>query len=150
MTAHSFCGWVNDDLLPSVHLPPHFPHSVSLSTVTRWLHHLSFKPVSHKKGVYIDSHERDDDVAHRKFLLGELDKLAKAHQPPPLCDGDASRVRDEADLDKKTLVVIYHESIFNTNEGQQWMWGEEERLAILPKTKGSGIMVSDFVEEHGG
>ena len=28
------------------------------------------------------------------------------------------------------------------------MWGESERLAILPKTKGSGIMVSDFVEEH--
>ena len=24
MTAHSFCGWVNDDLLPSVHLPPPF------------------------------------------------------------------------------------------------------------------------------
>ena len=30
------------------------------------------------------------------------------------------------------------------------MWGESERPAILPKTKGSGIMVSDFVEEHGG
>ena len=30
------------------------------------------------------------------------------------------------------------------------MWGEEERPAILPKTKGSGIMVSDFVEEYGG
>ena len=47
--------------------------------------------------------------------------------------------------------MIYHdESIFNTNEGQTWMWGEEDRPAILPKTKGSGIMVSDFVEEHGG
>ena len=43
-------------------------------------------------------------------------------------------------------MVIYHdESIFNTNEGQSWMWGEEDRPAILPKTKGSGIMVSDFV-----
>ena len=30
------------------------------------------------------------------------------------------------------------------------MWGESERPAILPKTKGSGIMVSDFVEEYGG
>ena len=28
--------------------------------------------------------------------------------------------------------------------------GEEDRPAILPKTKGSGIMVSDFVEENGG
>ena len=28
--------------------------------------------------------------------------------------------------------------------------GGEERPAILPKMKGSGIMVSDFVEEYGG
>ena len=30
------------------------------------------------------------------------------------------------------------------------MWGTDNNPAILPKTKGSGIMVSDFVEEHGG
>ena len=30
------------------------------------------------------------------------------------------------------------------------MWREEDRPAILPKTKGSGIMVSEFVEKHGG
>ena len=29
------------------------------------------------------------------------------------------------------------------------MWGESKRPAILPKTKGSGIMESDFVEERG-
>ena len=29
------------------------------------------------------------------------------------------------------------------------MWREEDRPAILPKTKGSGIMVSGFAEEHG-
>ena len=47
--------------------------------------------------------------------------------------------------------MIYHdESIFNTNEGQTWMWGKEERPAILPKMKGSGTMMSDFIEEHGG
>ena len=57
----------------------------------------------------------------------------------------------EVDSKKKELVLIFHdESIFNTNEGQTWMWGESERPAILPKTKGSRIMVSDFVEEHGG
>ena len=28
MTAQSFCVWVNEDLLPSSHLPPHFPRSV--------------------------------------------------------------------------------------------------------------------------
>ena len=49
------------------------------------------------------------------------------------------------------FMVIYHtESIFNTNERQTWMWGEDDRPAKLPKTEASGIMVSDFVEEYGG
>ena len=30
------------------------------------------------------------------------------------------------------------------------MWGTEDKPVILPKTKGSRIMVSDFVEEYGG
>lgn len=52
---------------------------------------------------------------------------------------------------KKTLVLIYHdESIFNTNEGQVWMWAKEDAPILQPKTKGSGIMVSDFIEQHSG
>ena len=53
--------------------------------------------------------------------------------------------------DKKKLVMIYHdESIFSTNEAQTWMWGMQDKPAILPKTRGSGIMVSDFIEEYSG
>ena len=52
---------------------------------------------------------------------------------------------------RKKLVLIYHdESIFNTNEGQVWMWAGEDVPIIQPKTKGSGIMVSDFVAVHSG
>ena len=151
MTAQTFCEWVNNSLLPSSHLPPHFPRSISLRTAIRWLHHLGFNPVSHRKGVYIDGHEREDVVRHRKEFLKVMDELRRTHRPPPPCTDEPPRIRQEDDDEKKELVVIYHdESIFNTNEGQTWMWGEEDRPAILPKTKGSGIMVSDFVEEHGG
>lgn len=66
MTAHSFCVWVNDHLLPNSDLPSHYPHSISVRSARRWLHHLGFRPVSHKKGVYIDGHERDDVVKHRE------------------------------------------------------------------------------------
>ena len=151
MTAQSFCDWVNSELLISSHLPPFFPREISMRTAVRWLHHLGFKPVSHKKGVYIDGHEREDVVKHRKDLLKVFHDLRSSHRPLPPCSDEPPRVRLEDDNDKKELVLIYHdESIFNTNEGQTWMWGESERPAILPKTKGSGIMVSDFVEEHGG
>ena len=30
------------------------------------------------------------------------------------------------------------------------MWGEEKRPVLLPKTKKSGLMVSDFIEVHNG
>ena len=80
-----------------------------------------------------------------------MDELRKSHQPSPQCANEEPRVRIEADEDKKKLVVLYHdESIYNTNEGQTWMWREDDHPALLPKTKGSGVMVSDFVEEHRG
>ena len=40
------------------------------------------------------------------------------------------RVSSEDNEEKKTLVVLYHdESIYNTNEGQTWMWAEDDHLA---------------------
>ena len=124
--------WVNYDLLPSNHLPPHFPRSISLRTAVRWLHHLGFKPVSHKKGVYIDGHEREDVVRHRKSLLKTLHDLSAAHKPPPPCSNEPTRIRQEEDEDKMELVVIYHECIFNTNEGQTWMWGDLQcKMSVL-------------------
>ena len=68
-------------------------------------------------------------------------------------EDEEPRVRNEDDEDKKKLVVLYHdESIYNTNEGQSWMWGENEHPALLPtcKTKHSGTMVTDFIKEHAG
>ena len=44
----------------------------------------------------------------------------------------------------KTVIVLYHD------QGQTWMWGEENRQALLPKAKGSGIILSDFIDEHDG
>ena len=65
----------------------------------RWLHHLGFKPVSYRKGVYIDGHEREDVVRHRSQYLDTMVTLRDSHQQP--------RVRNEGDDDKKQLVVIY-------------------------------------------
>jgi hypothetical protein len=67
--------------------------------------------------------------------------LRESHQPLPTCSDEPPRIRSESDERKKELVVVYHdESIYNSNEGQTWM----------AKTKGSGLMVSDFIEEHDG
>ena len=51
----------------------------------------------------------------------------------------------------KSLVLIYHdESIFSNNKGQLWMWASYDTPVIQPKTMGSGIIVSDYIDQHAG
>lgn len=151
LVARSFCQWVNNELLPSSDLPPNLPRSITVRTANRWLHRLGFRPTSHKKGAYVDGHERDDVVAHRKKFLNEMKSLRESHlHPPPPSDERALTPPIDAES-RKRLVLIYHdESIFNTNEGQTWAWATGEEPIIQPKTKGAGIMVSDFIEQHDG
>ena len=63
MTAATFCQWVNTELLPSITLQANYPCSISLRTATQWLH-----LISHKKGAYVDGHERDDVASYRKVF----------------------------------------------------------------------------------
>ena len=79
MMAQSFCDWVNSDLLVASHLPPFFPKEISLRMSIRWLYHLGFKPVSHKKGVYINGHKCEDVIKHHQTLLKTLQQLRDSH-----------------------------------------------------------------------
>ena len=62
MMAQTFCDWINNSLLVSSHLPPFFPMEISLRTAVRWLHHLGFKPVSHKKRSMATSEKTSCDI----------------------------------------------------------------------------------------
>jgi hypothetical protein len=151
MTAGKFCQWVNNELLPSHVLSSNLPRTISVRTANRWLHQLGFTPQSHKKGSYVDGHEREDVVKSRDEYLKLMMDLKKSHKPPPPCSDEMAPVPGPDAEFQKQLVLIYHdESLFNTNEGQSWMWATEDTPVIQPKTKGSGIMVSDFIEQHNG
>ena len=45
----------------------------------------------------------------------------------------------------KTVLFFHDESTFNSNEDQHFQWGKRGEHMLHPKSKGSGIMVSDFV-----
>ena len=83
MTSKSFCEWVNSDLLPNSNLSENMPCSIKLRTSTRWLHPLGYHPINHKKGAYVDGHEREDVIAHRKKYLSSMKRLYDTHFPPP-------------------------------------------------------------------
>ena len=48
------------------------------------------------------------------------------------------------------MVICHDESMFGSNEVQHFMWGTKNQKMIKPKSRGSGIMVSDFIDEFGG
>ena len=48
MTGSKFCAWVNSDLLPNAELQPGCQQQIQPRTAIKWLHHLGFRPQSHK------------------------------------------------------------------------------------------------------
>ena len=136
LNAKLFCQWVNNDLLPSSDLQPNLPRMISVRTATCWLHRLGFRKVGHKKGAYVDAHKREDVVAHRREYLDMMKALRDTHLPPPLPSDEHPTTPPPDAETRKKLVLIYHdESIFNTNEGQQWFWGTGDEPYIQPKPK---------------
>ena len=51
---------------------------------------------------------------------------------------------------EKTVIFFRDESTFQRNEDQPTFWGTKGTRIIKPKSKGAGIMVSDFIEERNG
>ena len=151
MTATSFANWVNMELLPRTTLSPGFPQSITPRTARKWLHKLGFSVTSTKKGLYFDGHERDDVIEYRKIYLRKIEVLQSTHLPPPTCLTGQTEELLGNETSEKRLVLIYHdESSFHANDGQSWQWSEEDRMIIRPKGQGRGLMISDFIEEHGG
>ena len=50
----------------------------------------------------------------------------------------------------KTIVIFHDENTFQANDDQLKFWGTKEMTLLRPKSKGAGIMVSDFIEEKNG
>ena len=51
---------------------------------------------------------------------------------------------------QKSVVIFHNKSTFQVNNEENWMWGEQRQYVLKPKSRGSGIMVSDFIDEHNG
>ena len=155
LTVSQFCQWVNDDLLPNETLVPGFPRKISTETSRKWMIELGFSVVRKKKGTYVDGHEREDVVEYRKIFwrrmvaLGFLDEsCAPTEEAKKALPSDIHGPSPE--VAKKTVVLFHDESTFQSNEDQPTLWAEKGTTVMRPKSKGCGIMVSDFIDEHNG
>ena len=155
LTTHSFCQWINETLLPNESLEPGFPRRVSVETARRWLHELGFETLSSSKGLFFDGHEREDVVEARGAYLLKMAEIGFLH-PDQAPTPESARAFPTSiplastETREKTVVFFHDESTFMANEGQTTMWGKKGEHILSPKSKGSGIMVSDFVDERCG
>ena len=132
-----------------------FSPRISVKTACRFLCDLGFQRVdSSKKGVYIDGHERQDVVEERTRYLDRVHERESNHLPSPspsdvLQEHQSGHMKDQSAT--KWLVTIFHdESTFQSNEDQRYMWCQPDQTAIKPKSRGSGRMVNDFIDEYSG
>ena len=51
---------------------------------------------------------------------------------------------------EKNIVIFHDESTFQTNDDETWIWGQKGQHVLKPKSQGSGIMVSDFIDVKNG
>ena len=155
MTCGIFCHWVNESLLVNRVLEPGYPRKISLATARRWLHNLGFQVIKKQKGTYVDGHERSDVVEYRNKYLRKMVALGflnESNAPTP----DATK-NFPTDLEaltpeqaEKNIVFFHDESTFQANDDETWIWGERGQHVLKPKSRGSGIMVSDFIDERNG
>ena len=155
MTNADFCRWINNSLLKNSTLEPGFPRTVSLTTSLRCLHHLGFLVLTPKKGVFVDGHERPDVVAQRKEFLRKVMKIGflqftDAPTPEAAKALPADIEPPIAERREKLVVFCHNESTFQCNDDQNMQWGYKGEKMMKPKSKGAGIMVSDFVDQHHG
>ena len=155
MTSISFCHWVNENLLPNSVLEPGYPRRISIQTALRWLHELGFEVLDKKKGVYIDGHERDDVVKHRRKFLRQM--IASGFLTKESAPSEEVKEAFPDDIEspplarrEKNIFIFHDESTFNANDDESLQWGQYDSQIIRPKSRGSGIMVSDFITENDG
>ena len=133
MTTQMFKQWILDK----------YNLDVCHETARLYLHRLGFTQPDHKKGVFFDGHERDDDVLYRNEYLDILEELGSKsispYLPPPIAEGEKPLVR-----------VVHDESAFYSNADQTTFWSDGHILCLRQKSLGSSIMVSDFVVEGYG
>ena len=153
LTVGSFCEWINNDLLPN----STFPRKVSPETARKWLHELGFTVHNKKKGTFIDGHKRDDVVEYRRKFLRKLIGLGFLNEGNAPTEDARTALHNYTNLEQpsqdvidKTIIIFHDESTFHANEDQATFWGEKGTTMMRPKSRGSGIMVSDFIEENNG
>ena len=104
--------------------------------VRKWLHELGFEVLSADKGMFFDSHEREDVVKERKVFLDMMVETGFMHPTEALTPRVASAFPSTlplppADVRDKTVIIFHDESTFQANEDQTYV-GKKGGACVMP------------------
>ncbi|RPB21874.1 hypothetical protein L211DRAFT_888332 [Terfezia boudieri ATCC MYA-4762] len=123
--------------------------SILERTARNWLNKLGFEWKDVRKGVYIDGHEREDVVRYRQeVFLPVLQQLFHSGLREWTEDGTIL-LKELPAGEKEKILVTHDESTFNANDGKRRMWIQNNAQPLRQKSKGRGIMVSEFLTPRG-
>jgi len=123
---------------------------VSDETARIALHRLGFRPHKHRKGLYVDGHDREDVLDYRKKFL----QILKTYDPYLVhCMPTPAEVAYFASLPREQrpfIIVVQDETIFYSLDGHPVYWATDDWHDLRPKGTGRGLMASVCITEIGG
>jgi transposase len=120
------------------------PDRVSVNTARRWMRFLGFAPGEHKKGYFVDGHEREDVIQHRIEFLQAM----QIYEGRMLVWGGADMNEHLIVLPegiKPVVFIVQDESIFYTNDAVKMGWLVLGEIMLRPKSNGRSLHVSGFM-----
>jgi len=126
--------------------------NLSSRTAAKWLHEMGYKYKDMRKGVYKDSHEPEDVIQYRQevFLptLRALENRIVCWELVDTPNGETLKTIYPANLSagvRPIVPIVHDETTFNANDGCNKVWIKEDHTLLKNKSRGKGIMVSDFL-----
>ena len=118
--------------------------TISTRTAQRWLAKMGWVYSQNRKG-YVDGHEREDVVQYRNETF-----IPRVMAVKPLLREYIDEVELEKDVldqpdPRRRVLVTHDESTFNANDGKTHSWKPAGKQWLAAKSKGKGLMVSDFL-----
>ena len=124
---------------------PNAPRRISMKTATRWMYFLGFQPKKQRKGYYTDNHNRDDVVEYRdKVFLPTMQDYERRMVHYDGIDMTTEIIPNLQSEERPIVIITHDETTCYCCEGKAVMWMENGKNKLLPKTKGTSIMIRGF------
>lgn len=130
------------------------PVTIRSRTARKWLNKPGYRYRHVGKNVFVDGHKRPDVVEDRKQFLKVMERL-EPYLVEFDSDGNMLPKIYPSDYEvggatcRPVIMITHDECTFSSNDGPRFGWQKDGDTFLRPKSKGRGIMVSEFLLPFG-